>query len=211
MKKIYLLLLCCVIFVCGCSSNDENVDSEKQISELEDELKELKKDNTTLKDKNTQLKNKNKSLTELASKYEKSYNELLDICYDLMEEYENTETKNNDIEIIYPELPLEVSYINSSGPQVTCRIDKISYTYDKGTCNLRLYFSGEKIYDKNGNESLVPGILCAALYDENGNIVVKNDVSLSKVKTNEKFYDCDRIFLEVPSGHTYTLKIYNYD
>lgn len=212
MKKFYLLLLCCLILLCGCNSDDESALFEAEISSLEEEIIKLKSENKELKDKND-------SLTELASKYKESYDEVVSICYELLGEYEQLETKNNnnndnDIEIIYPELPLEVSYMSSSGPDITCRIDKISYTYDKysdGTCSLTLYFSGEKIYDKKGENSLNKGMLYAALYDENGNIVIKNDVSLSKIMTNEKFYDCDRIFLDIPLGHTYTLKIYDFD
>lgn len=210
MKKICLLLLCCLMLSSGCSSDDKSTLFEAEISSLEEEI-------SNLKSENKELKEKNDSLTELASKYKENYDEVVSICYELLAEYEQSETNtnsNNDIEIIYPKLPLEVSYMSTSGPDITCRIDKISYTYDKysdGTCSLTLYFSGEKIYDKKGENSLKKGMLYAALYDESGNIVIKNDVSLSKIKTNEKFYDCDRVFLDIPLGHTYTLKIYDFD
>ena len=209
MKMFYVLILCCMLMLCGCKSDNEynklkeEYDSlSANINHYEFKIDELESKNEKLEIKNGKLMYENNSINKELKSYKNNLEEETTI---------KTTVKKDEVKIIYPELPLEVSYISYDGLEVTCRIDKISYTYDSGTDNLRLYFTGEKIYDKNGTESLEQGRLYAALYDENGNIVEKNNVSLSKVKVNEKFYDCDSLFLEVPSGHSYTLKIYNRD
>ena len=213
MKKIYVLMICCTFLLCGCKSTREYNILKNECATLSNEIDEYKEEIESLKDKNKELKSENSSIKKELKSYKNNIKN--DASEETTTKTVTTTVKKDEVKIIYPELPLEVSYINSSGIEVTCRIDKISCTYDgkfsDGTCTLRFYFTGEKIYDKNGSESIKSGMLYAALYDENNNIAHKNGVTLSKVKTGEKFYDCDRIFLDVELGKVYTLKIYNRD
>lgn len=129
-------------------------------------------------------------------------------------EEDSEEVKDDEISIIIPEFPIEVSYNSWGETKVTTRIDKVTYTYKPmydGTCQLTLYYSGEKLYDTEGDEGLNPCHFDIILYDEDGNPVVRETGSGGWLKTGETFKDIDDLILDVPLGHNYTLAIVNYD
>lgn len=201
MKKICLLIILVIVFnIFGCSQ----VQEKDNTNDIEYEVPTVSADYEDLLIKYDELESKYFSLlTDYNSIYNK-YSEM----------FAEKETTSSEIEIIYPTLPIEVSYVDYDGLNTKGRIDKVSYTYDAfndGTCSLFLYFSGQKLYDRDGDDSLTDTRFYAVLYDENGNVAYKESVIPSKIKTNEYFTDCDRIFLNVKLGHTYTLKIFNYD
>ncbi len=115
------------------------------------------------------------------------------------------------IEIQSPELPMELSYGYRNRTYTSCIVDAFRYeisSWNDGLANVRLYFSGKKTYDKDGDNTNGNCRFAYKLLAEDGTVAASGTVHQSTIKTNEVFKDTDTHCGNIAPGK-YTLILEN--
>ncbi len=118
----------------------------------------------------------------------------------------NVTTNPPETQFILPELPLELSYY-WSGNRLQSSVKVLSVTLEQVNIGYKMYFSGEKLYDKEGNQHSDSCLIGWKLYDEDGFVVESGTVYSSNVTVGEKFKDAYCFVTEVEVGKTYRLEL----
>lgn len=112
------------------------------------------------------------------------------------------------VDIELPELPQIINYSGYSGIYCSCKITEISYKVSND--DVTFYFSGEKLYDKEGNNYSRACEVGWKLYDSDGYVLKSGTMFSEKLTVGEKFknesvtaYDC------IEEGKTYRFVILN--
>ena len=120
------------------------------------------------------------------------------------------------VEIKMPTTPLTLSKksagygIKMTSVQITSiRID-VSANKD-GTYNVRIYYSGEKTYDCDGNSSTMSCSFIYKLYDSEGYLITSGDARVSDLSVGEKFKDKYFTLYNLNSTESYTLSLTDAD
>ena len=113
--------------------------------------------------------------------------------------------------IILPTLPEIISdYSYSGSKKSSVKITNI--TYEISDDDLYLYFTGEKIYDSEGNKYSRSCNVGWKLYDLDGYILDSGTFYSPAIAVGEKFRDEDeRIYGVIKPGETYKLVISSVD
>lgn len=111
------------------------------------------------------------------------------------------------VDVELPVLPAIVWYHDIS----SCKITDISYRVT-GLGKIYFYFTGEKIYDKKGDNYSSSCYIGWKLYDSDGYVVEDSTSITNSLKVGEKFKnDEDYTFYTVEKGKSYRLEIINID
>lgn len=118
------------------------------------------------------------------------------------------------LEITMPPLPTEISHFGYSGDEMTrCRIDSITmdtpYWTDGVATSVAMFFSGEKLYDQDG-EDLSQGCQIGwKLYDSSNVVVDSGTLYTSNIRVGEQFSN-DQVYVSAQlNPGTYRLEILN--
>ena len=110
------------------------------------------------------------------------------------------------VEIELPTLPTVINYTGYSAS--SCKVTNI--TYRVSSDDVYFYFTGEKTYDKNGNNYSNQCYIGWKLYDDEGFVVANGTCYTTSVKVGEKFKNEDATAYNViEQGKTYRLEILN--
>ncbi len=118
---------------------------------------------------------------------------------------------NMVIEIQPPELPMELSYGYRNRIYTSCIVENFHYeinNWNDGLASVKLYFSGKKTYDKDGENTNGNCRFAYKLLAEDGTVAASGTVHQSTIKTNEVFKDTDAYCSNVAPGR-YTLILEN--
>ncbi len=118
----------------------------------------------------------------------------------------NVTTNPSETQFILPELPLELSFYGF-GNDLRSSVKVLSVTFEQVNIGYKMYFSGEKLYDKEGNQHSDSCKIGWKLYDEDGFVVESGTVYSSNVAVGEKFKDAYCYVTEVEVGKTYRLEL----
>ena len=111
------------------------------------------------------------------------------------------------VEIELPNVPQTISY-NGYSATSSCRVTGI--TYKVSNDDVTFYFTGEKTYDKNGNNYSQSCKIGWKLYDSNGYVVADGTCYTTAIRVGEKFKDADdTAYNVIEQGETYRLVIMN--
>lgn len=118
------------------------------------------------------------------------------------------------INIKLPSTPLTVHRLSSGKTKITVKVTSIrwevSYNNNDGTKDIKIYWSGEKTYDANGNNVSSSCWIAYKLYDSNGYVVKSGTDWSTDIKVGEKFKDANFVFSDLDPNESYTLEILNY-
>ena len=110
-------------------------------------------------------------------------------------------------------LPFDVSNHSWNGSvESTVRITDATYTIDEysGT-SAQLFFTGEKIYDIEGDQHSGYCIFNYRVFDRNGYVVDSGSVFTSDLKINEKFKNEKVYISNLVPGDSYTIELSDYE
>lgn len=110
-----------------------------------------------------------------------------------------------------PETPLNLSYTSSitGTTYSSCTISNVSYEIDDyGWMNI--YISGEKTYDKDGDDANNRCYVQWKIYDSENYVVDSGMCYTSSLKVGEKFKNEKFIFTSVEKGEEYRLELSDY-
>ena len=110
-----------------------------------------------------------------------------------------THDASEDCSLNYPALPVSTTYYSRTTIQVT------SLTYDftartNGNVDLKIYLSGVKTYDRDGNNHSEAGRIGYKLYDPEGYVIKSGTVSTTDVAVGERFRDTTLSFYDLVPG-----------
>lgn len=114
---------------------------------------------------------------------------------------------NMIIEITPPELPAELDYGYRNRVYTTCIVNSFRYdisSWTDGLASVRLYFSGVKTFDKDGNDVNGSCRFAYKLLAEDGSVADSGTASQSTIKTGEDFKDVSGYCSNIAPGK-YTL------
>ena len=152
------------------------------------------------------------------SKVEIDYDEIVDaytdtgtLYYRVYNDYVSFDENSRELENIpwtvdveLPTLPQTIWHYSSSSCKVTNITYKVSGDY------IYFYFTGEKTYDKNGNNYSDKCWIGWKLYDEDGYVVADGTCLTTSIKVGEKFKDEESTAWNViEQGKSYRLVILN--
>lgn len=118
-----------------------------------------------------------------------------------------TTTTKKPTTIKMPSLPKELS-----AGSTKIKITKVTYSINSNG-RVYLYFSGEKIYDRKGNDSNSTCALKYKIYDSDGYVVASGSFYSGQMLVGEKFKDRDQWVVDMYAvpGETYRLELYDYE
>lgn len=114
---------------------------------------------------------------------------------------------NMTVEITPPELPAELSYGYRNRTYTTCIVNTFRYdisSWSDGLAGVRLYFSGVKTYDKNGDKTNGNCRFAYKLLAEDGTVAGSGTVHQSTIRTGEDFKEANAYCNNLAPGK-YTL------
>ena len=117
----------------------------------------------------------------------------------------------DDCSVELPETPVELSRFNYKGTDSKFRVDDITYKFEEnrdGTVDLKLYFSGEKTYDDDGNNISASCYIAYKLYDAEGYVVKSGTAFSDTLKVGEKQKNITTTIYNLDPGK-YTLELLN--
>lgn len=118
---------------------------------------------------------------------------------------EDEDEKNNKYYVELPDLPQKIdSYIDYKNTKISSvMVTGIKYesTDWLGDDALTLLFSGEKVYDYNGEENNDGCWIGWKLYDEEGYVVKTGTVITQDLKKGEKFRGTEKVVFDLEPGH----------
>lgn len=118
------------------------------------------------------------------------------------------------INIKSPSTPLTVHRLWIGKIDITVKVTSIrwevSNNNNDGTKDIRIYWSGEKTYDADGNNVSSSCYIAYKLYDSNGYVVKSGYDWSNDVKVGEKFKDEYFAIYDLDPNESYTLEILNY-
>ena len=110
-----------------------------------------------------------------------------------------THDATEDCSLTYPELPVSTSYYG----RTTVKVTGLTYEFtarNNGNVNLKISFSGEKTYDRDGNNHSESGRIGYKLYDPEGFVAKSGSVSTTDVAVGERFRDATLTFNDIIPG-----------
>lgn len=120
-----------------------------------------------------------------------------------------TVTKPASKVILRDSLPFTINEYDRKGVlESSCRITDFSYTAEErynGEITIKLYFSGTKTYDEDGDKQSSSCKIGWKLYDEEGNVADSGVCYTTALSTGESFKD-ERVYCSNMSPGTYYLK-----
>lgn len=112
------------------------------------------------------------------------------------------------VTITLPEIPQTINYYNYSGTLASsCNITDISYEFNGSL--FYIYFTGEKTYDKDGENHNDYCYIGYKLYDSEGYVIKSGNVMTDQMTVGEKFKNVKLYFSEAERGQTYRLELLN--
>lgn len=115
------------------------------------------------------------------------------------------ENEEDKVKISFPDLPYTYKYKNYSGKtDYKFEITDIKYKISYESSFIRIYITGEKTYDREGNNNSDYVIIPYKLYDSQGYIIKNASVYISDLVVGDKIKDEEIvIYTDIIKGETY--------
>ena len=111
--------------------------------------------------------------------------------------------------ITFTELPIVITTFTSTGSTQT-KVKITDINYNVYSTYIKLKFTGEKLYDINGDSYSRSSYVGYKVYDSEGYIIETGTFYTDKLKVGDKFKDDEKnIYFDVIPGETYTIELLN--